>query len=423
MPYTVSIKQKARSISPAGLILNQSAEKGAKRPKINVVVPQENFRHYFSETRLLINGGRTTMDRVSESLLTEFSHEHGIDALPEDQRFEHFAGYITVQRHYADTFDSADIITGAGGDTGIDAIAILVNSALISDIDGLEEHARIVGDLDATFVFVQAERSSDFDSAKIGTFGFGVVDFFRDKPTMQRNEMVAGAAEIMTALYRRSSKFKHGNPACILYYVTTGKWQGDANLETRRASVVSDLEATGLFRKVEFTPIDANALQRLYRQSKNAICKEFNFVNKTVVPDVPGVKEAYLGFLPAKEFVGIIQDEGGEIIRGLFYDNVRDWLDSNPVNDEIRSTLQSDARARFVLMNNGITIIARTLQPTGNKFRIEDFSIVNGCQTSHVLFGERDRIDETVMVPIRLIGTQDEGIINDIIRRPTDKQK
>jgi hypothetical protein len=123
-----------------------------------------------------------------------------------------------------------------------------------------------------------------------------------------------------------------------------------------------------------------------------------------------------LGFLPATEFLKIIQDDGGEIISGLFYDNVRDWLDFNDVNEEIKATLETEARSRFVLMNNGITIIARNLQPTGNKFLIEDFSIVNGCQTSHVLYQSQDKIDASVMVPIRLIGTQDEGIINDIIR-------
>jgi hypothetical protein len=38
------------------------------------------------------------------------------------------------------------------------------------------------------------------------------------------------------------------------------------------------------------------------------------------------------------------------------------------------------------LMNNGVTIIARHLQPTGNRFHIEDFQIVNGCQTSLCCF-------------------------------------
>ncbi len=367
------------------------------------------------EARLWLSGGRTIMDRVTESLLTEFSEEHQIAALPEDKRFEHFAASVTVQRHYAETFDSDDIVTGAGSDTGLDAIAIIVNGALVSDIETFEDHAEMFGNLDVVFVFVQAERSPNFDSAKIGVFGYGVSDFFSETPKLVRNAKVIEAASIMTEIYKRSSKFKGRNPACRLYYVTTGKWQNDAVLEARRKTVVEDIEATGLFRDVEFEPIDANRLQRLYQQSKNAVSKEFIFANKTLIPDVPGVKEAYLGFLPVTEFVKLIKDETGEIISGLFYDNVRDWLDSNPVNDEIRSTLESDSRARFVLMNNGITIIARVLQTTGNKFLIEDFSIVNGCQTSHVIFSEKN-LDETVMVPIRLIGTQDEQIINDIIK-------
>jgi hypothetical protein len=71
------------------------------------------------------------MDRITQSLLTEFSAEHSIETLPEDQRFEHFTGYVTVRRHYGETFDSGDIVVGnGGGDTGIDAIAIIVNGTL-----------------------------------------------------------------------------------------------------------------------------------------------------------------------------------------------------------------------------------------------------------------------------------------------------
>jgi AIPR protein len=361
-------------------------------------------------------GGHTIMDRISESLLNEFSNEHGITALPEDERFEHFSSYITVRRQYTETFDTEDIVIGTGGDTGIDGIAIIVNGSLVTDAEALEEQADQAGHLDVAFVFVQAERSPSFDASKIGNFGFGVVDFFKEKPSLTRNERVTAAADIMAAIFKRSSKFKRGNPTCRLYYVTTGKWMGDATLETRRKAVISDLVGTNLFREVDFIPVDAEGLQKLYRQTKNAISRNFNFVNRTVVPDVPGVAQAYLGFLPVPEFLKILSDDTGEIISGLFYDNVRDWQGDNEVNSEIKGTLESDARARFVLMNNGITIIARTLQPTGNSFYIEDYQIVNGCQTSHVLFNQKEQIDDTVMVPVRLIGTQDENIINAIIR-------
>jgi hypothetical protein len=123
-----------------------------------------------------------------------------------------------------------------------------------------------------------------------------------------------------------------------------------------------------------------------------------------------------LGFLPVPEFLNLLSDDTGDIIGGLFYDNVRDWQGENEVNLEIRQTLDSDAKARFVLMNNGITIIARNLRLTGNKVDVEDYQIVNGCQTSHVLFSNKDLVNDTVMVPVRLIGTQDESIINAIIR-------
>ena len=87
--------------------------------------------------RLYLSGGRTIMDRISESLLNEFSTEHGISHLPEDKRFEHFACYITVRRQYSDTLDTDDIVAGSGNDTGIDGIAIIVNGSLATDVETL----------------------------------------------------------------------------------------------------------------------------------------------------------------------------------------------------------------------------------------------------------------------------------------------
>ena len=353
------------------------------------------------------------MDRVSESLLNEFSSERGIPQLSEDRRFEHFVCFVTVGRHYSESFDTEDILVGDA--TGIDGIAIIVNGVLITDVESLEE-LDSAGELDVTFVFVQADRGPSFDAAKIGGFGFAVADFFKQQPTLPRNTEVSSAAEIMSALYGRSGKFKRGNPACRLYFATTGTWTADQLLEGRRKSVVDDLTATNLFREVVFTPLGADGIQKLYRQTKNAIEREFIFENRVTIPDVPGVTQAYLGFLPVPELIKIIADDSGEMMGSLFYSNPRDWQDYNEVNSEIKSTLESTDRSRFVLMNNGITIIARDVRPTGNKFVIEDFQIVNGCQTSHVLFDRADKNDKSVAVPVRLIGTQDENVINAIIR-------
>lgn len=355
------------------------------------------------------------MDRITESLLAEFSEEFDLKKLPEDKRFEHFASYVTVKRHHSEHFDTTDVVTGSGSDTGIDAIAVIVNGEMIYDVDELVDAADNSSVLDVTFIFVQAERSSAFDAAKIGTFSFGVLDFFKSTPSLPRNDRVKQMAEVMNAIYERSSKFKRGNPNCRLFYVTTGQWVGDDNLEARRQAAIADLKGTQLFGDIEFGCIGADGIQRRYNETKNAISREFVFGNRVEIPEIQNVTEAYLGYVPISQFRSIITDDDGGIVRSIFYDNVRDWQEYNTVNTEMRDTLMSPERARFVLMNNGVTVIARSLHKTASRFHIEDFQIVNGCQTSHVLFEQNDLTDE-VCIPLRLIVTQDEEVIESIIR-------
>jgi len=357
------------------------------------------------------------MDLITKSLLTEFTTEQNLSSLAEDKQFEHFAAFLTISRSLAEALDTSEVVVGASGDTGIDALAIIVNGSLVDDPNEIDEFAVRNGHLDVTFVFVQAERSSSFDTAKIGQFSFGVQDFFKEVPALPRGKDVADFAKIKASIYKQSSKFKRGNPICRLYYVTTGTWTGDKALEARRRAAVDDLLALRIFRSVECIPIDAEGIQRLYRESRNSVSREFDFALKTVVPTIEGIAEAYVGLLPAPEFLRLIEDDTGEMLKGIFYDNVRDWQDFNAVNSEMRSTLESDGtRSRFALMNNGVTVIAKTLQTTANRFYIEDYQVVNGCQTSHVLHDQRNSLDSTVMIPLRLIATKDEEIIGSIVK-------
>jgi len=356
------------------------------------------------------------MDKVTEGFLTEFSAQFDIAGLPENDRFEQLAAWLTVRRHYSDsTFVPNDLVTGSGGDTGIDAIAIIVNNNLVTDVDTIEDLLALNGYLDVTFVFVQAERSPHFDSAKIGKLGFGVKDFFGEGK-LPRNDAIKHFAEIMNALYEKSGKFRPKNPACHLYYVTTGTWNAEKDLVVRAQAETGDLLKTELFSDVQFHAVGASQIHRLYRQAKNSISREFVFEKKVVVPEVTGVTAAYLGFLPATDYLKLVCDEDGAIIKPLFYENVRDFVGLNDVNGEILDTLTSGDSDRFIIMNNGVTMIARGLHTTGDKFSISDFHIVNGCQTSHVLHACKDNLAPTIRVPFRLIHTQDENVIESIIR-------
>lgn len=357
------------------------------------------------------------MDRITKSLLDEFTEEHSLETLPEDTAFEHFCGWLVTSEHFSETFSTGDIGVGAGGDCGIDCVATIVNGSLVTNPEEVEDLEETNGYLDVTFVFVQAERSRSFQTAKIGQFGFGVGDFLSETPSLPRNEDIALAARTMNAIFERSARFEKGNPRCFLYYTTTGRWTDDANLTGRRDAVVRDLQDLNLFRDVSFDCLGAMELQALYRKSKNAVSTEVAFVDRTVLPELPGVQQAYIGVLPAPEFLKLIENSNEEVLTTLFYDNVRHWQEWNPVNSEMKETLEDpDKRVYFPLLNNGVTIVAKRVNATANRFLIEDYQIVNGCQTSYVLHEARATLSSSVYVPIRLIATEDPDVRNAIIK-------
>lgn len=357
------------------------------------------------------------MDRITKSLLDEFVSQNGLESIPEETAFEHFTGYIVTSSHYTESFSSEDINVGAGNDCGIDSISIIVNGCLVTEPEEIEDLNDTNGYLDVTFIFNQAERSSSFETAKIGQFAYGVMDFFKTTPSLQQNDDLKKKFRITNEIFSRSSKFKKGNPQCYLYYTTTGKWLGDINLTARRDSVIRDLEDLTLFRKIEFEFVDASQIQNLFRESKNAISTEINFPERTVLPDLPGIEQAYLGLLSSLEYIKLIENSNEEIITSIFYDNVRHWQEYNSVNREIKETLENDAeKIYFPLLNNGVTIIAKRIISTGNKFVVEDYQIVNGCQTSYVLHDNREKLSESVLIPIRLISTDNPEIKNAIIK-------
>ena len=259
------------------------------------------------------------MDIITEAQLSEFVQQNNLGNLSESKQFEHFSAYSVVKAEHPETFDTHDLVVGSdstntgGVDTGIDAIAVIVNNRLITDIDEVDDATGGNGPLEVKFLFIQSETSPHFDGSKIGTFGFGVLDFFSSPPKLKANDKVTAYADIMRVIYKKSSRFTRGNPVCKMFYVTTGKWLDDATLQSRIDAVKSDIDGTGLFSAVEFSPIGASRVQQLYQRTKNAISAEFVFTAKvTVKPaDIPGVNQAYIGFLPWSEYRKLIIGDTG----------------------------------------------------------------------------------------------------------------
>lgn len=355
------------------------------------------------------------MDRIVQSYIDDFLKSQQIDEKDSSKQFEMFSSYCAVAQQYTEVFDLNDILTGAGGDCGIDGIAIIANGTIISskeEVDDLIELNKGLSDM--LFVFIQSKTSSGFSSGEMGTFGAGVVDFFSETPQFVRNQFIQEKSDLINYIFSKAVHFK-SKPCCFLYYVTTGKWVDDQNCVARKNMIIHDLEELDLFKEVQFIPVDVKLIQKYYRNTIDVIETEIDFSQKVLLPDIPKIKQSYLGYVDYEEYLKLIVGDNGEIRKNVFYDNVRDYQGDNEVNIEIAETIKS-ASNKFILLNNGVTIICKKLTNLRNKFTLTDYQIVNGCQTSHVLYYNKEFINGNLQIPIKLIETLDEDTVNNIIK-------
>lgn len=362
-------------------------------------------------------------NKILQGYLTDFRKDFNFaQSIKEDVLFEHFCNYCILSKvhpeaFFNDNFKIEEINVGGGQDTGIDGVAIVVNDHIVGSVDEIESLKNQFQRLDVRFIFTQSKTSAEFKTSEIGNFIFGVKDFFKDNPSLKISDDIAHLRTLKEYIYTQSI-YMDEPPTCELHYITTGKWTNDQNVVGRVNTEILELEQKGLFKSVTFNPVDASNIERIYKEIKNKVTKEVNFEKNTPLPRIENVKEAYIGILPVSEFFTLITDDDGKIQRTLFYDNVRDFLGLNPVNKEIQQTLKDKTKQlKFPIFNNGITVVAKSLNKVGTYFKIKDFQVVNGCQTSNILYSNKDLIDQiNTYVPIKLIVTDDQDVINDIIK-------
>lgn len=356
------------------------------------------------------------MNPIIESLLADFCGRQEIDASDQSSAFEQFAAFCTLNAERLDQGDFRDTLTDAG-EEGLDTIAIIVNGALMADPSDIDDAIANTATISVKYVFVQAKTAETWDGGDVLKFTRSVDGFFGDT-NIGSSSVVAEAREIHSAILKNAARLE-ANPQLRAFYVTNGQWSSGMAAEKHLEELARRLEERALFSSVRCEPVDRTKLQQLYRSATSAATATVEFDSKVTLPKIEGIEQAYLGVLPASELMKLVVDgETDEIRRSVFEDNVRDFQGINaPVNSGIRETLRGDHPQRFAVLNNGVTVVVRDLRVTANSFRLADYQIVNGAQTSNVLFANREAFENgaDVLVPTRIIQTDDEDLITDIV--------
>ena len=357
------------------------------------------------------------MDRITQSMIDSFKNNQSLNMDDASELFEYFVNYCVVNNIYgSDDFDLEEITTGKATQ-GIDGIAIIVNQKFVNTIEDIDTLIEYNKSISVKFVLIQAKTSSSFDNTEIGNLLTYSKLFFSDDTSMFRTAEMQHFIELKEYIFSKGDKLKK-NPELFLYYVTLGTWTDDENLRATISVGKESLRGTNLFSNISFEPCGSEKIQDLYRKTKEKLKATFKFEKRITMYSINDDEVGYSGVLPFKEFKKLIIDENGAT-KAVFEDNIRDYLGPNPdVNKNITETIKTGNVNAFSMLNNGITVVTSSIIISGDIATIEDYQIVNGCQTSNVLIENMDSVEgiDELIIPIRIIATKDENLKNDITR-------
>lgn len=391
-------------------------------PGNNIIIGDDQMSNVEKSQIMVYNNriyyiGGIRMDRITQSMIEAFKEDLSVNIDDISLLFEYFSNYCVVNDVYGiNDFDVEDITTGKNTQ-GIDGIAIIVNQKLINTIDDIDLLISYNQTISVKFVLIQTKTSPSFDNTEISNLLTYAKLFFGDDDSIFRTPEMQKFIELKNYIFSKGSKLRK-NPELLLYFVTLGTWTDDTNLKATVSVGKEALKTTNLFSDIEFIPCGSAEIQALYRKTKAKLSATFKFEKRITMYSLNDDEVGYSGVLPFKEFKKLIIDDNGTV-KPVFEDNIRDYLGPNPdVNKSICETIMSGNVNAFSMLNNGITVVASSISIPGDIATIEDYQIVNGCQTSNILIDNMelsDNIDDLI-IPIRIIATKNENLKNEITK-------
>ena len=370
-------------------------------------------------------------DQIVKGNLQDFQKKFNLNSLNEDDAFEHYANYLLFQRFNSEIFEDSDYLNQINVDNGqifgIDGIGFLMNNTFVFNEDNIENFKKTsqkLPTINADIVFTQAKTSPKFDSGELLKFITAVKDFLSDSVGVQKLEGIEKFRKLKKVFLEYDTLNcinKTNGPNCYLYFVSTGKNAEDPVLNQIIYSQENELkEAFPIYRNIKIQLISRDELIKYYQEYQNQVETTVEFKERVDLGEIKGVGKAFLGFIKATEFMKLITDENENFRRNIFYENVRDFKgEENKVNSDISETIKNqDFKDKFVLLNNGVTIVAKLVDTNfqGGVVKISNYQIVNGCQTSNVLYLNRKDISDKIVISLKLIECLDNDITSEITK-------
>ena len=353
------------------------------------------------------------MNPVVQAQLKAFSELNSSTNLTEPDFFEVFSIYSISNGIMTDDIDPFKAHL-QGNEFGLDGVSILVQGELCCNSDDVAEALAAGKNHQVEFSLFQSKTSKSADYGDMSKFFDAAFSFF-DGNFLDATDQLQDRITAKNMLYESALK---RNPSLNLFYVTTGTGEISDQIQKLIDATIALFVDLSIFDDVRIKLIGAKELQAGYRSATNSNSEKIEILKPITLPVHPSVQQAFLGFVTAKELVKLVtvlsDDNERRINRAVFFDNVRDYNDKSEINQGILEELKNDGTQSFIFKNNGVTVVAKTVNRQGDVFTLDDYQIVNGCQTSNILF-QAGEDAHGVHIPFRLIVSDDTEFVSSVI--------
>lgn len=365
------------------------------------------------------------MHKVVKAHLNGFQARHSISD-DDSKQFEAFVNYSIFRSFCAENVDPKDLVY-EGDDPGIDGVMVFIDDTYVSSVEEVAEAFKgRKRDSEVVIVFTQAKTSESWSKSEINTFQSAICDFFSDTPSYPHSDYMASRREVFDAILQNVGKIRGGKPSALCSFVTTARASEDREIVGARKALKTAVAHLGYFSDVKATLENRDSIVELWKAAEGQVEATLPVLGMAGFPRAPGIEGGYVVTVKANDFIKIIlTDKNGKLRQRVFEENVRDFIGMDgEINLEMSETLTDDIkRKRFGLLNNGVTIISPDVRVTGLEIFIRDFQIVNGCQTSNVLFEHRGSVGDDTTLMLKVVATSDPAVVDDIVRSTNRQAK
>ncbi|HEU0209184.1 MAG TPA: AIPR family protein [Candidatus Binatia bacterium] len=292
-----------------------------------------------------------------------------------------------------DSVDAVDAICDQSGDKGIDGVYINEDSGTVEVYQSKisQKAGRTIGD---TLLKEFAGTLKQFESAG----------------TLHNLVKSAGKADVARLIERLDLIGKVGD------YAIKGVFISNADLDSNGEAYLGSHDGIRFVGKTELTKTFISA-SRDARITKPALFDVSGHETSKYVVDKD--HEAIIAPVKATELIKL----DGIANQALFAFNVRGPLGRTQVNKDIAVSVRDRSRHKmFPLFHNGITIIAKDVTNKKGTITINDYYVVNGCQSLSELHKNAMSVTDELRILVKIIKMDASSPLSEMVTTFSNNQ-